>query len=166
MIGFLSIEKIYIPKKCIELAYKHMRYAGALRVEGVALFAGNDSENTFYVKETIIPLQKAMKFDEGLLYMVEGSELHRINVWLYENHMSLIAQIHSHPGKAYHSSTDDAYPIIATVGGMSIVIPNFAKDEINVQRWAVYRLSGDNEWIELNNKEKEQTIKISDNGFS
>jgi len=35
------------------------------------------------------------------------------------------ARIHSHPGDAYHSQTDDANPIISFDGGLSIVVPFF-----------------------------------------
>lgn len=161
MIGYLAIEKIVMPLIYIREAYDHMRAAGQNRVEGVALFAGKEDGNTFHVEKTIVPEQEAMSLEEGLLYSVDGDELHRINVWLYENKMSLIAQIHSHPGRAFHSSTDDAYPIVATVGGISIVVPDFASREMEISTWAVFRLSEENEWVELSSTEKNQLIQIT-----
>ncbi|MBX9460687.1 MAG: hypothetical protein KL785_05895 [Brevundimonas sp.] len=35
-------------------------------------------------------------------------------------------QVHTHPGAAYHSATDDAFPLIHTPGYLSLVIPRFA----------------------------------------
>jgi hypothetical protein len=158
--GFLKIEKIVIPFYCLSQAYNHLREAGEKRVEGVALFAGKENGNVFMIEETIIPEQKAMRLSEGLLYAVDGEELHRINVWLYENSMSLMVQIHSHPGEAYHSVTDDTYPIVATVGSVSIVVPDFASGPVEISFWKIYRLSQHNEWISLDENEKSRLLEI------
>ncbi|MDO8999838.1 MAG: hypothetical protein Q7W45_08745 [Bacteroidota bacterium] len=158
--GYLSIEKIKMPYKCIVGAYEHMRQAGQRGLEGVALFAGKEEGSVFTIDTTIVPKQKAMSLEDGLLYAVDGEELHRVNVWLYENKMSLMAQIHSHPSEAYHSQTDDAYPIVATVGGISIVVPDFASRSIDISTWAVYRLSTKGEWIELKEEEKNNLFEI------
>lgn len=160
MIGFQGISKIIIPSECIQKAYELMRYAGKNRVEGVALFAGYEKGNEFYISQTIIPKQTAYRLELGLLYAVDADELHRINVWLYENNLTIIAQIHSHPNEAYHSETDDAYPIVATKGGISIVVPRFAEDSIDIKNWAVYRLSSENRWVELSYSETKKIIQI------
>ena len=159
-LGFLNVKKISLPLQYMEHAYKHMREVGQKQLEGVALFAGKESNNLFKIETVIIPKQKAMSLEDGLLYAVDGEELHRINVWLYENKMSLIAQIHSHPTRAYHSDTDDAYPIVATVGGISIVVPDFASRPIDISSWAVYRLTAQSEWLELKEVEKHNLFEL------
>jgi hypothetical protein len=158
MPGYDHVTRITVPLSCVEAVYKHLRSAGEQEVEGVALLAGQISANDFSVLSTIIPKQDAYKLEGGLLYSVEGDELHRINVWLYQNRQTLIAQIHSHPGHAYHSETDDAYPIITVLGGVSIVIPYFAAYPFELEDWAVYRLSLDKEWVELSLTEVENLI--------
>jgi hypothetical protein len=160
MKGYLSINKITIPYNCVEVAYEHMKKMGRQYLEGVALFAGREDNTLFKVEHTIVPEQKAMSLEEGLLYAVDAAELHRINVWLYENKFSLMLQIHSHPRRAYHSDTDDAFPIVATVGGISIVVPDFATRPIDISNWAVYRLSEDNKWLELSPEAKSNLIEI------
>jgi hypothetical protein len=162
MSGFQEISKIIIPLECIQKAYKLMRYAGENGVEGVALFAGYENDNKFYITQTIIPKQTAYRLELGLLYAVDADELHRINVWLYENNLTIISQIHSHPNEAYHSETDDAYPIVATKGGISIVVPRFAIDPVDIKNWAVYRLSSKNYWVKLRYSETNKIIQISD----
>ena len=160
MKGFLNIKKLNLPSMCIEDVYSHLRLAGNKGVEGVTLWAGVVNESCFEVKNTIIPKQEAFNHDGGLLYTVDGDELHKINVWLYQNKMTLIAQIHSHPGRAYHSDTDDAYPIITTVGGISIVIPDFGFKPISIDDWAVYRLNEQKQWIKQSKKEVNLLISI------
>ena len=81
------------------------------------------------------------------------------NLWLYENKLKLLAQIHSHPSEAYHSKTDDEFPIMTTLGGLSIVVPYFAKHRLNHLDWAYYRLFSETNWIELNQSEIKNLIK-------
>jgi len=161
MSGYINIEKVILPEHCINEAYNHMRKAGERRIEGVALFAGKENRNIFKVEKTIIPKQHALSLENGLLYAVDSDELHRINVWLYENKLSLMIQIHSHPSEAYHSDTDDKFPIIATVGGLSIVVPKFANGPINMNTWAVYRLLHESGWTKLNEKEKQSLFELT-----
>lgn len=160
MAGFQNVVKMIIPYGRVAEAYRHMRTAGKQKLEGAALFVGNINDDIFKVEATIIPAQKAYSLEDGLLYAIDGDELHRINVMLYEKEWSLFAQIHSHPGRAYHSTTDDAYPVVSTVGGISIVIPNFATGPVDLSTWAVYRLSSDNTWNELSKIDKETLISI------
>ncbi len=160
MIGFLDIKRFEFNRSNLEKAYTFLKEAGKESFEAVALFAGCIEGDRATVKEVILPLQKSYKLESGLMYAVDGEELHRINVWLHENKMSLLAQIHSHPRDAYHSETDDEFPIVATVGGLSVVVPNFAKGNLNHLDWAYYRLTAEAEWNKLCESEIENLIQI------
>ncbi|TWI77951.1 JAB domain-containing protein similar to deubiquitination enzymes [Lacibacter cauensis] len=160
--GYIEIRKLYLPKSCAVAALDWMYHQGKKHKEGVALFAGIRQEGSFYIKRTIIPQQYAGSFNEGLLYVVEGAELHRINVELFDTGMHLIAQIHSHPTEAYHSDTDDDYPIVTVLGGVSIVVPNFGNGGLNVSEWALYRFYAETGWTLLTQKEKIKFLILVD----
>lgn len=60
-----------------------------------------------------------------------------------------VARIHSHPGDAFHSSADDANPVISFEGGISIVVPFFGLGlRQGLDACAVY-LFHDGAWVEL-----------------
>ena len=160
MNDYEKINSIELPYDSIKQVYGHLRACGHHGVEGVALLAGVQEEYIFEVKTAIIPEQNAYNHEEGLIYTVSGEELHRINVWLYKNKLTLIAQVHSHPNEAYHSPTDDRYPIITAIGGFSIVVPYFGFNPITVEDWAVFRLNFSKTWQELSTKETKGFIKI------
>ena len=160
MSEFLKVSKIEVRRTDIEMVYQHLQDFGKDGFEGVALWAGFVEEDKFIVTTTIIPQQKSSQSEDGLLYTVDGEELHRINVWLYKNKLSLMLQIHSHPQEAYHSDTDDRYPIVSQFGGLSIVVPNFGFDKFSLESWAVYRLLPSKEWKEISLSEKESLFKI------
>lgn len=147
--SFLSITRVRIPLANLETVYGHLRKAGEDGMEGIALLFGNQTDDIFDATTVVVPKQKAYRTEQGLLYHVDGEELHTLNVWAYRTGLSLFAQIHSHPQEAYHSDTDDQYAIITTLGGLSIVVPNFAVDPINPQNWAVYRLLPQTGWTVL-----------------
>jgi hypothetical protein len=160
MNGLTDIEKIIIPQSCIEFTYDAFRKQGEKGFECIGLFVGVINKNAFEIKTAMIPSQTAYKTEYGLNYIVEGDELYRINKWLYENGYTIIAQIHSHPTAAYHSQVDDDFPIMATEGGFSIVIPNFGFDEFSINDWSVNRLMSPKSWVELSSEEVENIFTI------
>ena len=159
MSDFQQISKVIVPLRFVENIYAHLRDAGNEGVEGVGLWFGKQQDSVFTIQSSVIPAQKGYRMEEGLLYHVNGEELHRINRWAYEQKLLLLVQLHSHPGRAYHSETDDAYPIVATLGGLSIVIPNFGFDPIDKTYWKVYRLQDDG-WDELMDQEVDTLFHI------
>ncbi|MGA2408250.1 MAG: Mov34/MPN/PAD-1 family protein [Bacteroidales bacterium] len=161
MIGFTDINCFEFHRDCLSDAYTFLKKAGKKSFEAVALFAGQVNNNNAIISEVIYPLQESSKSMYGLMYSVDGEELHRINIWLYQNDLKLIAQIHSHPTKAYHSETDDEFPIITTLGGLSIVVPYFAKDPLNHLTWAYYRLHSESNWRKLSRTDIKKLIKIT-----
>lgn len=146
MNGFSTVKQINVPRSLIDAMMKFLRERGSLGLEAFSLWAGSMEEEIFHVRANIIPAQTGRKSDKGVSVHVGPAELHRLNVWLFENNMNLIAQIHTHPHEAYHSDTDDAYPIATTVGCISIVIPDFARHCFSAGRCAIYRLNESQEW--------------------
>lgn len=55
-------------------------------------------------------------------------------------------QIHTHPGAAFHSSIDDAYPIVQSPGFLSLVIPNFAQGPVGFEAAHLAQLQPDGSW--------------------
>ena len=60
---------------------------------------------------------------------------------------SIRAQVHTHPGAAYHSRTDDHYPIVAAPGLLSLVIPRFALGPVGLAGAHLAELQADGSWV-------------------
>ncbi len=160
MNGFLDVTSVEVPFSVAEEANAHLRYVGARGLEGFSLWAGKRSGQLFRVEKNIVPVQTGHRTPQGVCVSVGPQELHRINVWLYENGMTLIAQLHSHPTEAYHSDTDDTFPIATTVGSFSIVIPNYARQPFSLTASAVYRLMPQRGWAFVPSVEVRKLITI------
>jgi hypothetical protein len=59
------------------------------------------------------------------------------------------AQIHTHPGQAFHSAIDDHWPIVSQAGFVSVVIPDFAAGEPSLDGAWVGCLQADGKWLRL-----------------
>ena len=128
------------------------------------LWSGTHSDGIFIVNSVHVPRQTSYKLQTGLCVRVDGSELHRLNVWLYEAAEVIGVQVHSHPGDAYHSETDDAYPIATLEGSLSLVLPYFGRDGFISNDIAAYRLFQGG-WLEIPNPLSE-LLEVVTNGVS
>lgn len=150
---FKEVSKIVLPSPCLNKAYKQMRLAAMQRQQGLALFAGVEVNNIFRILETIIPSQVSLRQTNGMPWVVPEEELQRIRAFLQENEFQLIAQIHSDPRQLFQATPNEAWPFIHIIGGISIIVPDFAPGSTSLETWAVYRLASDNKWIELDKNE-------------
>jgi hypothetical protein len=156
------VEKVLVKRRDAQLVHSHLRDVGRKGFEGLGLWAGRQNGSVFQVDQAIIPAQRHIRTADGVCVITGAEELHRINVWLYKNGLTLIAQIHSHPGRAYHSSTDDEFAVATTVGCFSLVVPDFGTGPLDIGRFASYRLDASGRWREIPAARAAQTIVIED----
>lgn len=162
MTDLLRVDTIHVPRDVIEAVHQHLRDAGSMLCEGVAFWAGTVVETVFEVQAALVPAQIGSRTEGGVAVTVTGDELFRMNVWLHKNRMTVVAQLHSHPSEAYHSETDDDFSIMTQSGGLSIVVPDFARGPFSLKTAAVYRLDHRGRWGELDPSEAARLIKILD----
>ena len=143
-----GVRRFRIQASALRETEEAIRSAGRDGYELFVIWSGTRHGDTFTVSEVHVPRQTSYKLDHGLCVRVGGSELHRLNMWLYEAQQVIGAQIHSHPAEAYHSETDDEYPIATLDGSLSIVLPFFGRGGFGSEGIATYRL-GQGNWTEL-----------------
>lgn len=116
---------------------------GALGLEGTAMIKAGTRV------EMVVPRQNARRDAYGHVN-VEVPRAGQMDLALALGPDDLYAaRIHSHPGDAFHSSADDANPVITFEGGLSIVVPFFGLGlRRGLDACAIY-LFQDGRWIEL-----------------
>jgi hypothetical protein len=82
-------------------------------------------------------------------YEVDSDWLTQFWKQLAASRRSVKVQVHTHPGEAFHSATDDYWPIISQEGFLSIVIPDFAAGPPTLNRAWIGRLGANGRWQEL-----------------
>ena len=159
-----AVRRFRIQASALRETEEAIRSAGQDGYESFVLWSGTCDDDTFTVAKVHIPEQTSYKLDAGLCVRIDGSELHRLNVWLYEAQQIIGVQVHSHPGDAYHSETDDTYPIATLDGSLSIVLPFFGRDGWESSDIAAYRLGQDG-WVGLTGPLSD-LIEVITNGAS
>lgn len=142
--------------------HAHLAAAGEAGLEGLGIWVGRVAGATAIVERALIPKQRLVRTQSGVGVLIDGAELHRLNVWLFDNDLRILAQIHSHPTDAYHSDTDDENAVATAIGSLSLVVPDFASLPFDLSLTAVYRLDGVGNWVEVPRPEVDVLIKIVD----
>lgn len=91
------------------------------------------------------PIHKRSAFG----YEIQDNWLTELCKRLAESRRSVKVQVHTHPGEAFHSATDDRWPIVSQAGFLSIVIPDFAAGEPSLANAWIGRLEADGTWRHL-----------------
>ena len=68
---------------------------------------------------------------------------------LADRGLGVRVQVHTHPGAAFHSPTDDAFPLIHEVGFLSLVIPDFAFGEVGFDGAYLTEIQADGGWRQV-----------------
>lgn len=162
MTGFLDIDCVRVPREIVLEGHRFLRLAGKQHMEGICLWVGYREGTNFVVTDLLIPRQRGVSSDAGLCAIIDGQELARIGRMLYEANKVLFGQLHSHPTEAYHSVTDDENSIVTTLGGLSLVIPDFATRPFQLDDCAIYRLDDKGVWAEVAPRDAANLIRIEE----
>lgn len=145
-----DVRRFRVSREIVRKSEERLRQAGSEGYELFLLWSGVLNDDAFTVRTPHVPKQESFRIrGRELLVQVEGEALHQLNAWLYEAHEMLGIQVHSHPTEAFHSDTDDKFAMVTTLGGLSIVVPDFARQGLFTRGTAVYRLH-DAGWIATN----------------
>ena len=72
----------------------------------------------------------------------------------------LFAQVHTHPGGAFHSRTDDANPISHRRGLFSLVVPRFGAGVRSISDCRAYEHMGAGVWAELGRRAASARLRV------
>ena len=150
-----------IPREVLTDTLTVLRDAGRQGHEAFAIWGGiiSDDQTAVTFGTVMAPAQTARKTRDGLLVTVDGDALFTVNRTLYGRGEILAGQVHSHPTDAYHSSTDDHYPLVTLTGALSIVVPDFAVHAPHdIDQWAWYRLIATGTWAHLTRADRVEIV--------
>jgi hypothetical protein len=159
-VSLQPIQVFEIPTRVVGETEEALATAGNDGYELFVLWTGHVHGTTFEVLRTYVPTQNSFRLDSGLCVRVEGNELHLLNQWLYNEKQVLGIQIHTHPKEAFHSETDDAYPIVTVLGGLSIVVPFFCREGLWSGGTVVYRLA-ESGWIQIPVSDANRLLRVA-----
>jgi hypothetical protein len=134
---------IRLPSGLLIETFQALRRCGEGRFECVAYWTGPSSNLEVDGIEHPVHLRSPFGYDVDTDWLTE--------FWkrLFQLRRCVKAQVHTHPGQAFHSPTDNEFPIVSQPGFISVVIPWFAQGEETLDGAWVGRLRPDGEWQRL-----------------
>jgi proteasome lid subunit RPN8/RPN11 len=146
------------PAEAVENTLAHLGAAGRLGVECIVLWLGRRTEGGWCVEEAYRPDHFA-KLDQ---FVIPATAMQTLHDRLRQHRLMVVAQVHSHPGRAFHSEADDEGAIVRHAGALSLVLPMFGLKttrETFLTHAALYRLSDDNRWEDVT-VQKDQLCRL------
>jgi hypothetical protein len=148
--NLLGISTFVLPVAVLEAALRTIRAAARTHDEAFVGLTGMGDGMTFTFRRAVVPRQTAHKTHHGLLVTMDGDALFELNRDCDRHGDVLAGQIHAHPDTAYHSAADDELALVGILGGLSIVVPHFARQGLaDLPRWACYQRQRDGRWSGL-----------------
>ena len=156
-VDFIPFDSLVVPSSCIDLTALLFRQNGQFGEERFVVWAGTLVRNEGFVSTILAPYEGS---GSGWISPESSAEAHEA---LGRRDLVPLAQVHSHPGRAYLSSIDRENPFFMCRGFLSIVVPNFGfVDMKNTGNWKVYRYESLRKWTELSPEEVERSIIVDD----
>ncbi len=138
--------RLVLPTPVLSDTLDVLRAGGRLGHERVALWLAPASAAAVRISEVYEPEQETARH----YFHLPPASLKALMSRLRAGRMKVAAQIHTHPGAAFHSEADARWAIVRHVGALSLVLPRFAEtttpatfmDDVKT-----YELSEGGEWI-------------------
>ncbi len=137
-----------VPSAITQNTLAHLR---AHLTEAPCFWLGRSAAHAATIEQLWIPYFGATPVS----YDITPIEMLRLKARLDVSGQSLLVQVHSHPGSAFHSSRDDLNAASPWPGFISLVVPSFGN--IAGDFWEeveAYELLGASKWRHLSAKER------------
>jgi hypothetical protein len=118
---------VRLRSEVLEQAFGHLRRCGAGRRECVVYLTSSLAE-----PDLIDRVQHPAHRASAVEYEVALPVIAELFTEMLRARRCVRAQMHTHPGPAYHSPRDNDFALVSTPGYLSIVLPNFAQGPVNL----------------------------------
>lgn len=149
----------YVPQRILDESQDFLYRRGLEGCEGTALWVGRPAGSDVLITRLFVPEQVCIKTAYGV--EVELTErAHYTLTDTLEPEERFYVRIHSHPWEAFHSKRDDENAVITHQGALSIVVPDFAVNPIDLTHCAIYRLEHGRGWLRLSGPDIAKVFKV------
>lgn len=153
------IEKFYVPTAVLRETQAYIEEHGAEGTEAYLFWAGAVADGEAYISTCVYPTANARH--GGV--KVPLRKMTEINLELRDRDQVVLAQVHSHPGVARHSSVDEEKAVSFHEGFVSIVVPDFGETPVyDLRDCGVYVYTAGDGWRLLDEAEVEEQFVIEE----
>jgi len=118
--------RLVVPASVRKETERHFRECGRGSRECLVFWTSSDGGDEIRIARSIHPPHDSTAVTTDLT----GAQVCSLNMDLVDHGDRVVVQLHTHPGRAFHSQRDDELALVQTNGFLSIVVPNFAREGI------------------------------------
>lgn len=133
-----------VPRQLLVKTFAHFRECGQGQRECQVLWVGSWSCPE-QISEIAHPKHEANLYG----FALDGAWLNAFWLRLGQDNMGIRVQVHTHPREAFHSATDDQYPILHTPGFLSLVIPDFGLGHVGFNGAYLAEIQPNGKWRQV-----------------
>ena len=151
---------LLVPTEIVARTIDILRRGGAAECEAVVLWLGSGARGAERIAEAYRPDQIADKD----FFRIPPAAMKDLMGHLRRTRLHVVAQVHSHPGRAFHSEADDEWAIVRHRGALSLVVPRFGAGTTVVNfmdQTAIHRLSDEDRWLEVRDEEVPHALELA-----
>lgn len=138
---------------------RYLRAVGVLGKECTVFWGGVGKGDVADVRSIYYPSQTSTAVSVD----VNPEAVHEMYGMLDLRNEILVSQVHTHPGTAFHSGTDDSFPATFLVGFLSIVVPDFCRLGLDdFSNCAVFIHRGRGQWRCVTPSEVRRRLLVSE----
>jgi len=123
-----------------------LRVGGHRREERVALWLSKAGAGT---PAEVVEVYEPDQVTDIDFFKLPPESMRALMSHLVSTRRRIVAQIHTHPGQAFHSEADAAWAIVQHIGALSLVLPTFAFNTTPhnfLEQVKIYEFSPSSEW--------------------
>lgn len=135
--------RVVIPSAIWEETLSQLRSCGRARDECVVYWLADSNPTTI-----ISGLEHPLHIAGYGSYQLDSAWINSLWLKLARSRSSVKVQVHTHAGRAFHSHSDDSWPLIHTPGFLSLVLPGFAASDLCLQWAYLAEYVGPDRWLE------------------
>lgn len=148
------MNRVVVPATLLSETFDHFQQCGRGQRECHVLWLSAwDDPNT------ITRVVRSTHDANAVGYQVDGDWLNKFWLELAETGHGVRVQVHTHAHDAFHSSSDDTFPIVHTPGFLSLVIPDFGTRPPSLDGSFLAEIAPTGDWISLVPTEKIAIIR-------
>ncbi len=139
---------VRVHRRVLEESFQHLRDCGTGCNECVLYWcAAIDQPGV--VAQVVHPAHRG--WPTG--YTVDSAWVTGFFLKLRRTGQTVRVQVHTHPGSAGHSQTDDQFSLVPAPGFLSLVIPRYATGPVGLKDSFLARMQADGTWMQVRPEE-------------
>jgi proteasome lid subunit RPN8/RPN11 len=149
---------------CPRSLWQHLLDGLRARGEGVheagAFLLGTESNGKRRVRSVVFYDELDPRAYDSGVCVLHGDAFAKLWGLCREKGLSVVGDIHTHPGSAHQSGADRTNPMIARPGHIALIVARFAKAPVHMAALGLYQYLGGHRWNDFSGAKAERHFRI------